>query len=269
MFDNSSVAQYPPAPPAAPPIANMEYYIDTDPGFGNATPITVPGNTGDINNYSVNLALSGSLTIGAHYLYIRSKQNPWSFTNVAPFSANSSLPVSWLYVKAMLNNNNSVISWGTASEQNTDRFDVEHSVDGSSFVKIGTQSAAGNSSTPLYYSFTHIALPQGMNYYRIKQVDLDGNFKYSPVVSLLNRNGLRHTIIVPNPVGDMLHIIEPAQTKLLTAEVYSSVGALLMRADINSNGQVHSLAVSKLPAGVYRLRLKYENEVKTLSFVKQ
>ncbi|MBL0255485.1 MAG: hypothetical protein IPQ27_11250 [Chitinophagaceae bacterium] len=52
VFDNSSVAPYPPAPPAAPPIANIEYFIDTDPGFGNATPINVPDNTGDINNYS-------------------------------------------------------------------------------------------------------------------------------------------------------------------------------------------------------------------------
>ena len=198
VFDNSAVSAYPLAPPTAPPIANIEYYIDTDPGFGNGTSITVPGNTGDINNYPVNLPLSGSLTIGTHYLYIRSKQNPWSLTNVVPFNANSTLPVSWLYVKAMLNNNNGVISWGTASEQNTSRFEMEHSADGSSFAKIGTLSAAGNSSTALHYSFTHNALPQGMSYYRIKQIDMDGNYKYSPVVSLLNRNGLRHTIIAPN-----------------------------------------------------------------------
>ena len=108
-----------------------------------------------------------------------------------------------------------------------------------------------------------------MNYYRIKQIDNDGNYKYSPVVSLLNRNGLRQTIIAPNPVGDMLHIIEPEQTKLLTAEVYNSVGALLMQENINSNVQVHSLQVSKLPAGLYRLRLQYEHDVKTISFVKQ
>jgi hypothetical protein len=195
-------------------------------------------------------------------------------SNVVSFSAGSALPVTWLYIKAMLNNNNGVISWGTASEQNTDRFEVEHSVDGSSFVKIGTQPAAGNSSIAVNYSFTHNALPKGMNYYRIKQVDLDGNYKYSAVVALLNRNGLRNTIIAPNPVGEMLHIIEPAQTKLLTAEVYSNAGALVMHVTINSNGQVHSLPVTKLPAGIYRLRLKYENapdsyRVKTLSFVKQ
>lgn len=269
VFDNSSVAQYPSVPPAAPPIANMEYYIDTDPGFGNAIPITVPGNTGDINNYSVNLSLSGSLSIGTHYLFIRSKQNPWSMSNVVPFTASSALPVSWLYVKAMLQNNKGIISWGTTSEQNTDRFEVEHSKDGQSFTKVGTLPAAGNSNSALHYSFIHNILNQGMNYYRIKQVDIDGNYKYSPVVSLLNRSGLHHTIIAPNPVGDMLHIIEPMQTKLLSVEVYSNAGVLMMRKNINSNSQVYSLPVSQLAAGVYHLRLKYENAVNKLSFVKQ
>jgi len=247
----------------------LEYYIDTDPGFGNATPITVPGNTGDINNYSVNLALSGSLTIGTHYLYIRSKQNPWSLTNVVAFDATSTLPVSWLYVKALLNNNNGIISWGTGSEQNTDRFEVEHSTDAVHFSKIGTRVAAGNSNTATHYSYTHSGLPQGMNYYRIKQLDIDGNYKYSSVVVLLNRNGLRNTIIAPNPVSDVLHIIEPSQAKLLTAEVYSANGAQVMRKSINNNAQVHSLQVKNLSPGIYHLIIKYENEVKTFSFVKQ
>jgi hypothetical protein len=270
VFDNSSVAPYPSAQPAAPAIDRMEYYIDSDPGFGNATAISVPGNTGDINNYSVNLALSGSLTIGTHYLYIRSKQNPWSISNVVAFNASSTLPVSWLYVKALLNDNNGIISWATGSEQNTERFELEHSTDAIHFTKIGTVAAAGNSSTDLHYSFTHTGLPQGMNYYRIKQLDIDGNYKYSMVVVLLKRNGLRNTIIAPNPVSDMLHIIEPSQIRLLVAEVYSSNGSLLLQKTINSNGQVNSLPVKNLPKGVYHLVLKYEkNEVKTFSFVKQ
>ncbi len=270
VFDNSSVAPYPFAPPAVPSIDEMEYYIDTDPGFGNATPITVPGNTGNINNYAVNLGLSGSLAVGTHYLYIRSKQNPWSITNVVPFNANNTLPVSWLYVKALLNNNNGIISWGTASEGNTDRFEVEHSTDAIHFIKIGTLAASGSSNTTVHYSFTHTGLPQGMNYYRIKQLDRDGNYKYSVVVVLLNRNGLLHTIIAPNPVSDLLHIIEPSQRMLLTADVYSSNGAQVVHKNINSNGQVNSLPVKNLPRGVYQLVLKYENnEIKTLSFVKQ
>src|SRR6185295_1991243 len=136
LFDNSSAAPYPLAPSAAPPIGNMEYYIDTDPGFGNGTPISVPGNTGDINNYAVNLGLSGSLPVRTHHLYVRSKQNPWSMSNVVSFSASSTLPVSWLYVKALLNDNNGIISWGTASQQNTDRFEVEHSADAIHFTKV-------------------------------------------------------------------------------------------------------------------------------------
>lgn len=83
---NNAIYIYPPAPAAPGNIIALEYYIDTDPGFGNATPLTVPANSGDVNNYVANLNLGGGLTPGAHHLYIRSKQNPWSLTNVVEFT---------------------------------------------------------------------------------------------------------------------------------------------------------------------------------------
>jgi Secretion system C-terminal sorting domain len=270
VFDNTAVPNYPAPLGAAPAIANMEYYIDTDPGFGNATPIVVPGNTGDVNNYSINLSLSGSLSTGTHYLYIRSKQNPWSLTTVVPFDATIPLPVSWLYVKGQLQaNNTALISWGTASESNTKHYEIEHSTDGVVFSKLGTVNAAGNSNAPLHYSFAHSNMPTGMNYYRVKQIDRDGVYKYSAVITLLNRNGHMNTLIMPNPVENMLTIVEPEMVYTTSLEIFDAKGALVFTKSIRNRQQVISLPVNQLLSGHYILRINYGQNSRSLQLIKK
>lgn len=269
VFDNSSTPPYPNAPAAAGSIGNMEYYIDTDPGFGNATPLTLPGNTGDINGYAVNLNLSGSLSTGTHYLYIRSKQNPWSLTNVVAFTATGVVPVNWSFVKAQLINHQTLVSWATTQESNSQKFEIEHSVDGRTFKNIGMVAAAVNSNTIRNYSFTHLQPVNGFNYYRIKQTDLDGNNKFSVVVTVLKRDQLTQTLVAPNPVKDVLHVVEAKQVYVGTAEIFNASGSLLMRKAINSNVQVYSLPVSTLASGSYILKIKYATETKTYQFVKE
>jgi Secretion system C-terminal sorting domain len=269
IFDNSITANYPTAPSPAPAIANMEYYIDTDPGFGNATPLTVPGNTGNINNYSINLNLSGSLSIGTHYLCIRSKQNPWSVTNVVPFSATVATPLTWQYIKAQLINKQTQVSWGTAQEANTNFFEIEHSIDARTFKKIGEVIAAGNSTTSKNYLFNHTNPVNGFNYYRIKQIDNNGSFKYSVVVTILKKDDLDKTIVAPNPVKDVLHVVEPSSTFITNAEIYSTTGTLILRKNINADVQVYSIPVNNLPTAQYVLKVNYNGTVKSYSFIKE
>lgn len=270
VFDNSTVPSYPAAAGAAPPIVDMEYYIDTDPGFGNATSIVVPGNTGDVNNYSINLNVSGSLSTGTHYLYIRSKQNPWSLTTVVPFAATIPLPVSWLYVKGQMQaNNTAFISWGTASESNTKHYEIEHSTDGVIFSKVGTVNAAGNSNAPLHYSFDHSNMPTGMNYYRVKQTDRDGVYKYSAVITLLNRNGQMNTLIVPNPVENVLTIVEPEMVYTTSLEIFDAKGALVFTKSIKTRQQVISLPINQLLSGHYVLRINYQHNARSFQLIKK
>ncbi|HMK04177.1 MAG TPA: T9SS type A sorting domain-containing protein, partial [Ferruginibacter sp.] len=269
IFDNSASMPYPLAPGTVPPISNMEYYIDSDPGFGNATSITVPGNSGDISNYAVNINLSGSLSIGTHYLYIRSKQNPWAITNVVPFSASGVVPVTWAFIKAQLINNKTLVNWATSQESNTSNFEIDHSIDGRTFFKVGELPAAGYSSTIKNYSFTHVQPITGFNYYRVKQIDKDGNFKYSVIVTVLKKEDLQQTIVAPNPVADMLNIVEPTQTFIESAEVFSTAGNLLMRKTINADVQVFSLPVHKLSGGMYIIRIHYKKKSRSYRFIKE
>ncbi|MGI4733598.1 MAG: FG-GAP repeat domain-containing protein [Janthinobacterium lividum] len=77
-----------------------------------------------------------------------------------------------------------VLHWATASESNSDHFEVERSADGQEFVKLGQLAAAGTTAASHNYQFTDAATPAGTSYYRLLQVDFDGTSTYSPVVTL-------------------------------------------------------------------------------------
>jgi hypothetical protein len=94
------------------------------------------------------------------------------------------LPVVLTAFTGQAGSTGNVLRWATASEANSDRFEVERSVDGQEFAKIGQLAAAGTTSAAHSYQFTDIATPAGTSYYRLRQVDLDGTASYSPVVTL-------------------------------------------------------------------------------------
>jgi transcription elongation factor Elf1 len=268
QFTMESTFRYPNATPVAPALQNMEYFIDTDPGYGLATPITIPGsNTTEVLN-NISISIPTTLTVGIHYFHIRSKQNPWSIDNVVPFDNIVTTPVTWQFIKAQLQGNATLVSWATLTEQNTSQYDIEWSADGLSFSKIGDVAAVGNSNSINNYSFNHNNPVSGFNYYKLKQIDQNGNYKYSAIVKVLYNKNIKQTIIAPNPVADVLNIVEPKAIFINTVEVYDAKGALLIRRTLNAEEQVYSVPVSNLAKGIYTLKINYKGETKIHSFLK-
>ncbi len=267
LFDNLAQPPYPSAPAPAAPVSDMEYYIDTDPGFGNGTAVAVTASA-EIAGLVINVPLNG-IAPGPHTLYIRSRQNPWSFSAYAPFLFSGTLPLDWLYVKGMIDQGKAQISWGTASEKETDRFQVEHSVNGRSFAVAGELPATGSNGSSEQYSFSHAGLQNGMNYYRIKQLDKDGRFSYSQVITLLYRDNLAEIMVAPNPVADQLHIIQPQNKRLIKLEIVNLAGNLVLNQPYQSAQQVYTVGMGRLPAGNYVVKLYYEKEIKSYKIVKQ
>lgn len=264
FFDNSVAPPYPAAPAPATDLQQLEYFIDTDPGFGLGTPVSFTTGTNITTSFSVN-----GIATGDHIFYIRSRNNPWSITNAVPFSVGVTTPVTWLFIRGQMLNHQSQITWGTAQETNTAKFEIEHSVNGSSFIKIGEVTAVGNSNTPSYYHFNHNLPVEGFNYYRIKQVDRNGTFRYSVIITLLNRNGVLQTVLAPNPVKDMLHIAEPKETYVVKAEIFQLNGVRVYSQPINQPVQAFSIPAGQLPAGQYMLKIHYRDHTVSRSFVKQ
>lgn len=254
VYDNLTAATYPTAPPAPTALQRLEYFIDDDPGFGNATSISFTSavNVADLN---VSIDLS-AVAVGDHQLFIRSRNNPYSLTTVVPFTKGSALPVTWQYVRGEMRDDGANLWWGTANEANTRHFVVEHSTDGRQFEAIGTVAAAGNSSTARQYQFVHRQPAAGIHYYRIRQVDQDGRFSLSAVITLLQRQGMRQAIVAPNPVRSQLMLLLPAATtKAAEARVLNMRGQVLMRLPIAAGAWQLGTNVSQLPAGTYRLQL--------------
>src|SRR5262249_20304126 len=93
------------------------------------------------------------------------------------------LPVGLLFFKATVQGNNVLLNWSTSSEQNNRGFAVQRSTDGTNWQEIGFVSGSGTSTSANSYSYTDKGLNPDVYYYRLKQVDFDNKFKFSPVAT--------------------------------------------------------------------------------------
>ena len=97
------------------------------------------------------------------------------------------LPIELLYFKGSVYNSDNILHWSTASEDNNDYFTIEKTKDGIDWEVVDREPGAGNSSNQLYYSLVDENVESIINYYRLKQTDYDGKFKYSDIISIDNR----------------------------------------------------------------------------------
>ena len=119
----------------------------------------------------------------------------------------SGLPIELLYFNGVVFETGNKLYWSTASEDNNDYFNIEKTRDGKIWNSISNMKGAGNSSTQLYYSFVDEDVENIINYYRLKQTDYDGKFKYSEIISIDNRaNKVKEIDKVTNILGQEVDI---------------------------------------------------------------
>lgn len=98
----------------------------------------------------------------------------------------NALPVTLTNLSATPKDNSIILQWGTSSEINNLGFEVQRSKDGAAWSMLGFVNGAGNSTAAIKYSYTDEKLSSGVRYYyRLKQVDIDKRFTYSPIVSAI------------------------------------------------------------------------------------
>lgn len=176
------------------------------------------------------------------------------------------LPVHFSYFKADIVGDAVVLKWETASEQNADRFEIERSEDGSDFKNLGKIKSTGAGNVRTTYTFTDRSPFAGDNYYRLKQVDKNGNFIYTPIrlVSLNTTQNLT-IAIYPQPAKNRVTIKLPSDLngKSLILNIINSLGGL-ERQLINTNnraGNSIELSVNQLSKGIYFLHIHSGNKV--------
>ncbi|WP_127130612.1 T9SS type A sorting domain-containing protein [Pseudoflavitalea rhizosphaerae] len=266
-FENTALRPYPEAGTAGP-VTQMEYFFDTDPGFGNGQPISFTG-APDINQLSVNADITG-LTEGQHTLYLRSREFPWSLTMAVNFNYGTSLPVTWLYVRGERKQQSAIINWATAQEFDSDNFVVEYSRDGREYTSIGEVKAAGNSSTSRKYEFTWHGLQPGVNYFRLKQIDKNGTFSYSSIISIPFADRNTAPVLLPNPVDKTATLLVPPSFEATHLNVFDAAGRIVWQQAITSNNNSYQLLqLGSLQKGIYVLQVKGKAEHHTIRFVKK
>ena len=147
------------------------------------------------------------------------------------------LPVEWLSFRLNPVAEGVELKWTTASEYGSLGFQLEHSLDGKNFKAIGYVNAAGYSSTITKYDFIHSEPAPGVNYYRIKQLDFDGQYDFSPVKYIEYNSSVKEIGIFPNPVGKegFNLVIEAFQNGEATVNFYTPTGSLVSSHVLNLN----------------------------------
>jgi hypothetical protein len=112
----------------------------------------------------------------------------------------STLPVTLINLKAYQKTGGIQVEWTTLTELNSDRFEVEKSIDGQNFTRIGVVTARGNSSTALNYKLFDPSAQTGAYFYRIKSLDKDGSVQYSNILKVNSVKVTGEISIYPNPV---------------------------------------------------------------------
>jgi len=184
-------------------------------------------------------------------------------------SCSQPLPVELIRFTVKKDGSNAQLEWATATEMNNNYFDVEHSVNGENFSKIGrVYSKNGNSTSVQNYDFMHRSTVKGINYYRLKQVDYDGAFEYTDIRSIVfgNANGLT---IYPNPTSSILNVKIPAgMDENSVIEIVNAAGQVvrsLSNANLTSN--VLELNVNDLALGYYFIQIRTSADLFREQFV--
>lgn len=168
------------------------------------------------------------------------------------------LPVILLNFNAQRSEQSVIVEWMTATEQNSDYFEVQRSFDSLSFSRVGIINGAGYSTTPNSYSLIDDQPLNGTSFYRLKQVDFDGTLKYSDVKAVDFGNFESTSIqLYPNPTSDELFIVGKAD-EIASIELLNLQGKNMLSriSTINKGVDYVQLNLSKLSSGMYTLITK-------------
>lgn len=177
------------------------------------------------------------------------------------FNGSTILPVTLVYFRAAEQKGLVALQWNTASESSNSGFRIEHSATGMVWESVGFVKGAGTTQEQQSYSFTHSGFSDGINYYRLKQIDFDGAFEYSGIVSIKMKLENKGFIVSPNPASGngslLLKFLSPAQGSLI---IYNQLGEKVYQVPIRKEQKGLEIVLPNLPSGIYTLELKAGRE---------
>ena len=171
------------------------------------------------------------------------------------------LPVNWVSFTADRINADAQLEWKTAREKRCDIYEVERSSDGVSFREIGREICRNNQSEQVY-RYLDLSPGKGTFYYRLRQVDTDGKFEYSPVRKL-SFGEESNLMVYPNPTRERLQLANISPNAEI--RLYDISGRMVLQ--LRSGQPFVTLSVGHLPAGIYELLITASDGERTIKKV--
>lgn len=254
-----------------PPVANKSYTLQFE-GLS-----ALPANI-DVQILDRYLQTVSSVSSTNSYTYAVNTADPASYNNnrfVLLLSNTAPLPVKFEKITAKkVIGQGVVVDWSTAMEVNNDYFQVERSNNGADFSAIGQVNGKGNSQVRTTYSFLDVKPVNQVAYYRLKQVDKDGKFAYSPVVSVRSNDAVAKeeklsAVVFPMPVQATASVKLNKAVQSVQIEVVDMQGKTVLKNTSNEHTDVFHIETVTLEPGVYIVRVISPEGTTTQKIVKE
>lgn len=164
------------------------------------------------------------------------------------------LPVELLYLAGVPEGDQVRLTWATATEKNSSHFIVERSTNNLDFVPIGHVNAAGNSTALIDYTFMDPHPMNGVNYYRLQLVDLNGSTERSNKIAVMFTGDGQRITAWPNPVHDKLNVsMDLREGAAVTVHVVDALGRTVrtQRTTVTMDQPTVEVAAEGLAPGSY------------------
>ena len=214
------------------------------------------GYTSKVNNTTIN-TLNNNLNCGkpgTNSCSMAMLYGP-SLINAAGFGVASILPVKLIdFSVKQSSNNNRILNWSTETEKNTAEFVIETSNDNKKWSAIGTVKASGSSSSVINYSFTDASKRSGVINYRLKMVDIDGQYSYSPIKMVdIVTSSTQEVSVYPNPANSYVVIATTNIKHGSNVQIMNQSGFPVYNARLTSSST--NVSLTNFPPGNYIVRI--------------
>jgi hypothetical protein len=179
------------------------------------------------------------------------------------------LPITLRLWNGVYKNNKTALNWQTEEGASFSHFIVEHSTDGIHYAALGQVAASSN----LRYSFVDAMPASGLNYYRLKMVDQNGQYHYSGVITIRTDVKGFQVTASPNPFTDhMVITIASEADETVHLRMFNSDGKLVWRKTLfvtaGTNAQYFN-ELQSLPRGIYFIKVNKQQTAAAIKVVKQ
>jgi hypothetical protein len=171
----------------------------------------------------------------------------------------SVLPVTLVSFDVQSEGKTAMLNWSTTEESNSSHFEVERSVNGKKWNKIGKVNSHGESTTLRKYNYVDATPVNGENLYRLRMVDLDGTFAYSSIRSVKMEGVGEEMSVYPNPSSDFIKLRDTQNVDAVT--IFDLNGKAVYQSGKAVKGEI---SVKNLATGMYTVRIETKDGAKSV-----